>query len=198
MSNCNLVHGHGGVVIGSEMSGGVSNVTISNCVFQDTDRGIRVKTRRGRGGAVEQVTANNLVMERVLCPFTFNMYYQCGAEGDAYKEKTAHTADVSTPVFRNIRIAGLQAVEVRAAAGFFYGLPEMPVENIVITDCTVAMAKGGEGGCAAMMEDAVPTQGKGIILRFARNITFRNLTVLECKGAPIDKDDTVENLTIDA
>ena len=85
ITNCNLVHGHGGVVIGSEMSGGVRNVTITNCVFQDTDRGIRVKTRRGRGGVMESVLVSNVMMERVLCPFVFNMYYQCGAQGTSYK-----------------------------------------------------------------------------------------------------------------
>ena len=46
VTNCTMIHGHGGVVIGSEMSGGIKNVVISNCVFQNTDRGIRVKTRR--------------------------------------------------------------------------------------------------------------------------------------------------------
>src|SRR5699024_4329434 len=50
ITGCTMVRGHGGVVIGSEMSGGVRNIVISNCVFQGTDRGIRLKTRRGRGG----------------------------------------------------------------------------------------------------------------------------------------------------
>ena len=47
ISNCQMLHGHGGVVLGSEMSGDIRNVTISNCIFQDTDRGIRLKSRRG-------------------------------------------------------------------------------------------------------------------------------------------------------
>ena len=53
-----MVHGHGGVVIGSEMSGGVRNVVIANCVFVGTDRGIRIKSRRGRGGVVEDIRAS--------------------------------------------------------------------------------------------------------------------------------------------
>ena len=119
ITNCNLVHGHGGVVIGSEMSGGVRNVTITNCVFQDTDRGIRVKTRRGRGGVMESVLVSNVMMERVLCPFVFNMYYQCGAQGTSYKEKTPHEADETTPVIRNIFIQNCLVNDARAAAGFF-------------------------------------------------------------------------------
>ena len=53
ITNCTMLSGHGGVVIGSEMSGSVRKVTISNCVFDGTDRGIRLKSTRGRGGIVE-------------------------------------------------------------------------------------------------------------------------------------------------
>ena len=53
ITNCTMLSGHGGVVIGSEMSGSVRKVTISNCVFDGTDRGIRIKSTRGRGGVVE-------------------------------------------------------------------------------------------------------------------------------------------------
>lgn len=81
ISNCHFLHGHGGVVLGSEMSGGIRNVVVSSCVFYETDRGIRLKTRRGRGGTVEGIQLNNLVMEKVMCPFVFNMYYFCGANG---------------------------------------------------------------------------------------------------------------------
>ena len=75
ISNCQMLHGHGGVVLGSEMSGDIRNVTISNCIFQDTDRGIRLKSRRGRGGVIEDIRVNNLIMDNVICPFTLNLYY---------------------------------------------------------------------------------------------------------------------------
>ncbi len=84
ITNCIMAHGHGGVVIGSEMSGGVRNVVISNCIFEGTDRGIRIKTRRGRGGVVEDIRVSNIVMKNVMCPFAFYMYYHCGKGG---KEK---------------------------------------------------------------------------------------------------------------
>jgi len=109
------VHGHGGIVIGSEMSGGVRNVTVTNCVFTGTDRGLRVKTRRRRGGCVENLRLSNLVMERVFCPFVFNMYYSCGtAEKDRWVwEKTPYPVDGGTPAFRNIRINGVTVVGPR-------------------------------------------------------------------------------------
>ena len=68
ISNCHFLHGHGGVVLGSEMSGNIRNVVVSSCVFYETDRGIRLKTRRGRGGTVEGIQLNNLIMEKVMCP----------------------------------------------------------------------------------------------------------------------------------
>lgn len=47
--NCLLDKGHGGIVIGSEMSGGVKDMVVTQCLMDHTDRGLRVKTRRGRG-----------------------------------------------------------------------------------------------------------------------------------------------------
>jgi polygalacturonase len=106
ITNCTLERGHGGIVIGSEMSGGVQNVVVSNCVFIDTDRGIRLKSRRGRGGTVENVRISNLIMDGVLCPFTMNLYYGCGAWGDEFvSDKSAKTLDAGTPRFRHIHIS---------------------------------------------------------------------------------------------
>lgn len=78
ITNCTMAHGHGGVVFGSEMSGGVKNVTINNCVFQNTDRGIRIKTRRGRGGYIKGLNISNIIMDNVTAGITVNAYYSCG------------------------------------------------------------------------------------------------------------------------
>ncbi len=195
IANCNMVHGHGGVVIGSEMSGTVRNVTISNCIFQDTDRGIRVKTRRGRGGAMEHILVNNIIMDRVLCPFVFNMFYQCGAVGADYKEKKPYPVTECTPKIRDIQIQNVMAEHVTAAAAFFYGLPEMPIENIVLSDCRIVMNGGEEGGYPAMMEDIPLMRAQGAYLRFAKNVTFRNLRVIRAEGEEICTDDTVVGFT---
>lgn len=196
IANCNMAHGHGGVVIGSEMSGGVRNVAITNCVFQDTDRGIRVKTRRGRGGAVENVLVSNVIMERVLCPFVFNMYYRCTKNGGEYKDKFAHEVSAGTPAIRNIKIQNCSVIEATAAAAFFYGLPEMPVENVSITDCTLSMREGAEGGQPAMMEDLPDMAQEGIFMRNAKGVIFRNVRVENSKNSHGEgiwnTDDSVE------
>lgn len=81
ITGCTMVHGHGGVVLGSEMSGGIRRVSITGCVFDGTDRGIRIKSRRGRGGAVEDVSVTGIVMNDVLCPLVINLMYFCGKDG---------------------------------------------------------------------------------------------------------------------
>ena len=142
ITNCTLERGHGGVVIGSEMSGDVQNVVISNCVFIGTDRGIRMKSRRGRGGVVENVRVSNIIMDGVLCPFTMNLYYHCnGAKGDPMvSDKNPRPVDEGTPAFRNIHYSHITAVDVKLAAGFFYGLAEMPLEDISLSDISIIMS----------------------------------------------------------
>lgn len=192
--NCNMLHGHGGIVIGSEMSGTIRNVTVSNCTFQDTDRGIRLKTRRRRGGAVEMLTFNNITMNRVLCPFVFNMYYCCGtSEQDRYVwEKIPYQNDEGTPSIRNILISNMIVTNASAAAGFMYGLAEQYVENITFSNCSISMNPNGEPGMPDMLSNMEPMKAAGFFLRNAKNIVFDNVTIFNTVGEIIDKDDTVE------
>ena len=93
ITNCIMLAGHGGVVIGSEMSGGVKNITISNCVFDGTHNGIRLKASRGRGGVVENIRVNNIVMENILRDaFIMDLFYDRHSEPEPVSERT--------PVFR--------------------------------------------------------------------------------------------------
>lgn len=197
ITNCNMLHGHGGVVIGSEMSGGIRNVTISNCVFQETDRGIRLKTRRKRGNAMENMVFENIVMDKVMCPFVFNMYYFCGARGKEKHvwDKAAYPLDETTPAMRDIIISNILVTSATAAAGFMYGLAEQPVENIMMSNCSIRMAADGKPDKPAMMDQLEPMQGHGFFLRNAKNISFNNVRITGTDGEAIDMDDTVD-LTI--
>ncbi|WP_277209416.1 glycoside hydrolase family 28 protein [Isoptericola croceus] len=154
ITNCTMVHGHGGVVIGSEMSGGVRNVVISNCVFEGTDRGIRIKARRGRGGVVEDVRVMNVVMRGVMCPFVINPFYFCGPGGtEPYvADRSPHPVDDSTPVFRRIHLAHVTARDVHAAAGYLYGLPEQPLSEVTLDDVVVSFAPDAVAGYPAMAD----------------------------------------------
>src|SRR5204862_545598 len=76
VTNCTMVRGHGGVSIGSEMAGGARRIVVSNCVFQETQRGIRIKTTRGRGNVVEDVQVSNIVVRDLKHEaFAIDMYY---------------------------------------------------------------------------------------------------------------------------
>ena len=124
VTNCTMIHGHGGVVVGSEMSGGARNISVSNCVFQRTLRGIRLKTQRGRGGLVEGMVAGNIVMEDVPEPFSLTMYYSGGR-----RQQMAEPVGDGTPQFRNVLIQNILARGARTA-GYILGLPEMPIAGV--------------------------------------------------------------------
>jgi len=133
ITNCTMLNGHGGVVIGSEMSGDVRKVTISNCVFDGTDRGIRLKSMRGRGGVVEEIRVSNIVMKNIILEaFMMNMYYQ---------ESPIEPVSERTPKFRNIHLSNVTVSESNQA-GKLIGLDEMHMENITFTNINMEAKQG--------------------------------------------------------
>ncbi|MEI2465829.1 glycoside hydrolase family 28 protein [Niallia taxi] len=184
ISNCTMIHGHGAVVFGSEMSGDIRNVTISNCVFQDTDRGIRLKSRRGRGGVVEDIRVDNIVMERVICPFILNLYYFCGPRGkDKYVwDKNPYPITAETPRFRRIHFSHITARNVHAAAGFIYGLAEQYVSEISFNHIDISMAENAIPGKPAMMAGIEDMNNRGFYVGFAKDVLFNRVTVENHEG----------------
>jgi polygalacturonase len=133
---CTVGDGHGGIVIGSETAAGIFDVLAEDCLFRGTDRGIRIKTRRGRGGRIENLQFKNLTMENNLCPLAINMFYRCGADSsDNFYIQEALPVNAATPSIKNVHVFDIRATGCRASAGFIAGLPESPVENIVIQRC---------------------------------------------------------------
>ncbi|HOK29889.1 MAG TPA: glycoside hydrolase family 28 protein [bacterium] len=188
VTNCIMAHGHGGVVIGSEMSGGVRNVVISNCIFEGTDRGIRIKTRRGRGGIVEDIRVSNIVMKNVICPFAFYMYYNCGKGGQEKRvwDKSAYPVDETTPVVRRIYVSDVTVRQARAAAGFLYGLTEMPIEDVVFSNVVIDMADNPEPEIPAMISFLEPMAKRGFILNTVKNARFLNVSVNRQDGTAFE------------
>jgi len=134
--NCIVENGHGGIVIGSETAAGISDVIVENCRFLGTERGIRIKTRRGRGGQIKNLEFRNIDMENNFCPVAINMFYRCGADGsDNLFSNEILPVDEGTPVIKNINISYVNASGCRASAGFIAGLPESPVENLSVKHC---------------------------------------------------------------
>lgn len=141
VDGCTVFKGHGGFVVGSEMSGGVRNISVSNCQFLGTDVGLRFKSKRGRGGVVENIYVNNVSMIDIPTePITFNLYYggksavEVLESGEVVPVKVDPVpVDITTPCFRNIHIRNLVCSNARRAL-FFNGLPEMPIHNITLED----------------------------------------------------------------
>lgn len=185
ITNCTMVHGHGGVVLGSEMSGDIRNVTISNCIFKQTDRGIRLKSRRGRGGIVEDIRVSNIVMEDVICPFILNLYYFCGPRGkEKYVwDKNPYPITEETPCFRRIHFANITARQVHASAGFIYGLAELAISDITFTDIDISMAEDAVPGRPAMMTGIQDMHNRGFYLGNVKDIRFNRVTIENHEGA---------------
>jgi polygalacturonase len=193
IANCILERGHGGIVIGSEMSGGVRNVAISNCVCIGTDRGIRIKSRRGRGGIVENVRATNLIMDGVKCPITMNQFYAPGAWGDKFiSDKAAKDVNDGTPRFRQICINQVTARNTKIAAGFIYGLSEMPIEDIIFSDISVSFAEGTEPDYPEMADGLDKMARAGFYIRNARHIRLHHVEVANPVGEAFDLDGCVD------
>ncbi|HZI32251.1 MAG TPA: glycosyl hydrolase family 28 protein, partial [Candidatus Binatia bacterium] len=145
IEGCTVYHAHGGFTIGSEMSGGVRNVWVTNCTFMGTDIGLRFKSTRGRGGVVENIYVSNVRMEDIPGnAINFNMYYG----GQSPLETSDGTPKVEippvtegTPQFRNIHIQDVVCRGANAAI-FLQGLPEMPIRDIFLKNVSITSKKG--------------------------------------------------------
>lgn len=132
IEGCTVRNAHGGAVIGSETAAGVRDVLVQECIFDGTDRGIRIKTRRGRGGEITNIHYRSLTMKDNLCPIAVNMYYRPGAtDPDLFSLDPQPILD-TTPSISNILIEECTAVGATSSAGFIVGLPEEPIRNVRI------------------------------------------------------------------
>jgi polygalacturonase len=156
ITNCTMLAGHGGVVIGSEMSGDVRKVVISNCVFDGTDRGIRIKSTRGRGGIVEEISVNNIVMKDIKEEaIVLNLFYS---------KMNPEPVSERTPIFRNIHISNLVGTKINTAVKIL-GLEEMPVSDVTLSNIHIQSATG-------------------LNIDRAKNINLNNVRIDASKGIP--------------
>jgi polygalacturonase len=137
ITNCTVHRAHGAVTIGSETSGWVRNLVASNITCKDTQMGVRIKSRRGRGGGVEDVRFDNWTMEDVGQGINVTNYYIMEGEVRTGEQPVSRT----TPVFRNIAISHMTINRARLAINI-EGLPEMPVSGLRISD-VIASGKSG-------------------------------------------------------
>ncbi len=164
VDGCTVFAGHGGFVVGSEMSGGVGNIMVRDCQFLGTEVGLRFKSTRGRGGIVENIFIDGISMTDIKTyALTFNMYYggksvaEVLADGTTVQQVATMPVTEETPIFRNIDIRNVVCYH----AGFameFNGLPEMPIDGIHLKDIVIRADK-----------DAV--------FQYSKNITKENVKI---------------------
>ena len=197
VTNCTMYRGHGGVVMGSDTAAGIRNVVIGNCIFHGTDRGVRLKSRRGRGGVVEDIRVHDIIMTDVACPVCMNLYYSCGAQG-AWAKHVANPAvqpvDETTPVIRRITLNGITARRARAAAGVLIGLPESPIRDVTLRDVRIDTVDTEPPVQAAMSFHCPPTAGAGLMTRHVKGVYLDAVSIIPCRGPALDSgpDDDVQ------
>ncbi len=191
--DCIVYHGHGGVTIGSEMSGGVRNMSVRGCIFMGTDVGLRFKTTRGRGGVVENIYFSDIDMINIPTQaISFNMYYggmsvpEMMAKG-RYTEATDGTVPPvtdETPQFRNISMRNLTCRGALQAI-YLQGLPELNIENISFENINIISQMGIS--CVDATDISFKglnlTVDKGPVLRFI-NTNVVNISGLDVEGDP--------------
>ena len=166
------LHGHGGIVIGSEMSGGVENLYAYDCQFNGTDRVIRIKTDRGRGAYIrncwfKDISADTIQREAIR----INMLY---SGGNRIPEQDVN---IGTPVIEGIHYENISCNYAKQNVIQIIGLPEMPVNNVSFKNLNL----GGR---------------IGIDVKDAKNITFENLKISNEVGSPASISFS-DNITID-
>lgn len=140
--HCLMERGHGGVVIGSEMSGSVTDVTVELCTMVATDRGLRIKSRRGRGGEVARIVLRDCAMDGVKTALSVNSHYFCDPDGmsDAVQNRVPAPVDATTPRIADIAFLRTEVRNAHHALAYVLGLAEAPISGLTIADVTVTYA----------------------------------------------------------
>ena len=188
--------GHGSVTIGSEVAAGVYDVSVEKCIFEGTDRGLRIKTRRGRGekSVLDNICFENILMKDVCMPFTANMFYFCDPDGhsDYVQNQDKMEVNEKTPKIGKIAARDIRCENVKNIFACLYGLPEMPVEEIVLENITLNFDKNENiKPVVPIMMDNFPTMCKRGI--FAKNIKKLILKNIEITGSK-DSNPFMENI----
>ena len=173
--------GHGAIVLGSEMSGGVKNLTVSQCVFKHTDRGLRIKCRRGRGkdAIIDGVVFENIKMENVITPLVINMYYNCDPDGHSeyvWSRDKNTPIDDRTPYLGKFVFRDIECVDCECMAGYFDGLVEQPIKEVRIENMSFSFKADAKSYEPAMLEFIKEYSKAGLYIDNVEHLILNNVT----------------------
>ncbi len=183
---CCMQDGHGSITVGSEMAGGVRRMTVQDCRFLHTDRGLRIKTRRGRGkdAILDEIVFENIRMDHVKTPFVVNCFYFCDPDGHTEYVQTKETlpVDERTPQIRHLVFRRITASNCHLAAAFFYGLPEQKIGCVEMEHVQVTYAPEVRPGQIAMMDGLGEDCRLGIYANNVATLVLKDVSVSGQKG----------------
>jgi len=128
--DCKMRSGHGGIVIGSEISGGARNIFAENCEMSspDLERGLRIKTNSVRGGTVENIYVRNINIGEVQTAIVIDFNYEEGDSG------------VNTPYVKNIDVRDLRCKNAKQVFNV-RGYKRSPITNLHLSDAQFEKAE---------------------------------------------------------
>lgn len=185
-------NGHGAIVLGSEMSGGVTNLSVSQCLFRRTDRGLRIKSRRGRGkdGVIDGVAFENIKMENVITPIVINMYYYCDPDGHSeyvWSRNRHMPIDDGTPRIGSFKFKDLECTDCECMAGYFDGLSELPIKKIELENVSFSFKEDARPFEPAMLENIKEYCKGGLYVDNVETLVLKNVTFDGVVGEKIIK-----------
>lgn len=192
--------GHGAIVLGSEISGGVKNLTVCQCVFKHTDRGLRIKSRRGRGKdcIIDGVLFENIKMQNVITPLVINMYYFCDPDGhtEYVYSREPHPVGDDTPYMGRFHFRDIECTECECMCAYFDGLVEQPIKEIVLENVSFSFKEDAKPFRPAMLEFVREYCKEGIYVDNVESLTLKNVTFEGVEGEKIIKK-KCDKLTIE-
>ena len=193
---CHMLDGHGGVTIGSEMSGGVKNVRVHHCLMSGNDRGLRIKTRRGRGrwGIIDGIVFSDVKMVNVKVPLAVNAMYFCDVDGKSpyVQSRKPQKVDDGTPTVGSVIYERVRAENCTYCAAYVLGLPENPAKELRLKDCLFTMNPDAVPAPPIMACDIEPCARRGVIARFVKRISLDNVVIEGAEGPRVEAKDVDE------
>lgn len=190
ISNCLMEFGHGAVTLGSELSGGIRDLSVDRCWFHATDRGLRIKTRRGRGkdSVIDGVSFDNIRMDKVLTPIVINMWYNC-CDPDRYTEyvwcRDPLPVDGRTPHLGEFTFRNMECTGAEVAACYIDGLPESPIDAVTLENITVSFAEDARPGMPSMRNQNEARCRLGLYLENVKKVAVRHVSLRGVEGQPL-------------
>ncbi|MBD5452877.1 MAG: glycoside hydrolase family 28 protein [Lachnospiraceae bacterium] len=190
VSHCLMENGHGAVTVGSEIGAGVRNMVVEKCRFSHTDRGLRIKTRRGRGedSILDKIVFRDIEMDHVMTPFTANAFYFCDPDGrtEYVQSREKYPIDDRTPAMKNFLFENIHAANCHVAAAFFEGLPEQKIERIEMRNCSISFAEEAKADVPIMTNGVEPCTKRGLHATNVEKLILDNVAIEGVVGETLE------------